>query len=722
MWIQCNAEHKSVRQATLFARKFNIDREIRKAELRISSLGIFRVDVNGVEIDDYFMPGYTNYNKFVNLCSYDVASLLKRDNLISVTVADGWFAGRLGYTAKREIFGSITKLYAVIRIEYQDGDVEEIKTDAKWKAKGSKILYADFFNGETVDESLGQDLALDYDKMPNAVETDEKRNFEPFSMQPIRCVEKLSPIITLKDHTVFLDFKQNFAGVVSFKAKGKKGSKIVVRYSEALSENGELYVENLRSARSTDMLILGEKEVKFSPKFTYHGFRYAEISVQNGKLSDVEIEDIQGLVISQKLERTGYFECSDEIVNKIYQNTYWSQLSNFISVPTDCPQRDERLGWTGDAQIFCDTATYNADCNAFYKGYLDVVRNDCLENGSVPSFAPFFCFIDSNTHGCPCWGDAIAVIPYMHYLAYGDENILKENLPTAKRWVDYYIAHTENDVVKGLYTFGDWLSVEETTDTGVMMQCYFGYTLSLVAKMCRIIGEDEKPYLDLYERAKTAFMREYVSNGVIKSDTQTAYLVAYTVGFMSKEQVKDNLLRTIRRRNDTLTTGFIGVKFLLPVLCDLGEEELAYKMIKSTEYPSWGYSVVNGATTIWERWDGYTKDKGFYNPAMNSFNHYSLGSCVYWLYAYVLGIRLLEGDAKRGETLIKPAFNQGFEWVKGSYKMPKGTVKVEWSYKNEEVRFAVEIDGNVIPRFDFGKFKVVSKTEKENRVEILLKK
>lgn len=723
MWIYCNDENKSERQASLFVKKFSALKEIKKAELKISALGIFSVDVNGIEIKDYFMPGYTNYNKFVYLCSYDITSSLKEENLIKVTVADGWFAGRLGYTTKRGAFGQQTKLYALIELEYTDGAKDVICTDGQWRSCGSEILYADFFNGETVDENRRIDVLAEYESLPFACESDEIRTFRDFYMQPVVSIGNLYANAYKKGDSLMLDFYQNFAGVISFKAKGKKGQRIIVRYSEVLSDDGELYVDNLRSARCVDMLILGDGQAEFSPKFTYHGFRYAEITVENGHIDDVEIDDIKGLVLSQKLERTGYFACSDAIVDKIYQNTYWGQLGNFISVPTDCPQRDERLGWTGDAQIFCDTATYNADCNLFYKNYLDILREDCLENGSVPSFSPFFYVVDSHTHGCPCWGDAIAVIPYMHYLAYGDKKIIEENLPTAKKWVDYYVAHLDGGVVRGLYTFGDWLSVKETTDAGVLMQCYYGYTLSLVIKMCAILGENTEKYEQLYQKAKENFYKEYVfADGTIKSDTQTTYLVAYSVGFMTAEQIKPHLVEAIKRRNDTLTTGFIGVKFLLPVLCELGEVDLAYKMIKTTKYPSWGYSVVNGATTIWERWNGYTKEDGFYNPSMNSFNHYSMGSCVYWLYAYVLGIRLAEGDVADGKVLIKPYFSKGLSWAEGSYKMPKGEIALGWKFNGEEVNFEIEIKGNITPRFDFGKYNVISKTEEDNKIRFVLQK
>lgn len=694
---------------TRFARRFYCKKKALKAELKISALGIFRIEINGREIDEYFMPGYTNYNKYVLLCLYDLTNDVRTENDIAVTVGDGWFAGRLGYTSERAVFGDKTRLYASLRLEYDDGTEETIETDESWKAYPSEIRYADFFNGEYIDENKRIDRLAEYDFLPAAEAVSENRNFRPYDMEPVVCVEKLIPEKIKKENTVLLDFKQNFAGVVNFRAVGKKGLKLTVRHAEMLSVDGELYTANLRSAKCMDTLILSERPCKFSPKFTYHGFRYAEIAVENGTPDEVEITDICGVVLSQGLKRTGYFECSDKIVNKIYDNAYWGQLGNFISIPTDCPQRDERLGWTGDAQVFCDSAMFNADCSRFYSNYMKILRSDCCENGAVPSFVPMFCGIDEQTCGSPCWGDAVAVIPYMHYRFYGDKRIIEENLPQAEKWIEFYKAHiSEENLVEGLFTYGDWLSVKEETDRSVMMQCFYGYSLSAVAAMCETVGKDATPYKALYAAAKAAFRKNLTDeNLLIVSDTQTAYLLAYAVGYMTAEEIKENLLRTIHRRNDTLTTGFIGGRFLLPVLSEIGETELAYKLIKNTEYPSWGYSVINGATTIWERWDGYTEDKGFFNPSMNSFNHYSLGSCVYWLYAYVLGIQPKDGK----KIILSPYFSRKFSYAKGSYEFGNGRISVYWRYEGAEIILEVEKSGDFQTEFAFHK-KTISSEEK----------
>lgn len=724
MWITIHKNDKKIDKSSMgmpltrFIRRFYCNKKVVKAELKISALGIFRIEINGKEIDEYFMPGYTNYNKYVMLCTYDLTEYIATENRISVTVGDGWFAGRLGYIAKREIFGTETRLYAELRLVYEDGAEEVFETDETWKAYNSEIEYADFFDGEYVDANKKIDGFAQYDTLPSAKCVVEERIFKPYDMEPVVCVGKLYPTQTKKKNSIFLDFGQNFAGVLNFSAKGKRGLKVTVRHAEMLSLGGELYMENLRSAHCTDVLVLSDEICRFEPKFTYHGFRYAEITVVNGSVDEVEITDIVGLVLSQDLKRTGYFECSDEIVNKVYQNAYWGQLGNFISVPTDCPQRDERLGWTGDTQIFCDSAMYNANCKRFYRNYMQALRADCEENGAVPSFVPMFHCVTQETCGSPCWGDAVTVIPYMHYRFYGDKKMVEENLPQAKKWIDFYKAHlNEENVVDGLFTYGDWLSVKEETDKAVMIQCFYGYSLLLIAKMCEIMGEDGTEYRALHSAAKAAFRKHLVDEkGRVTSDTQTAYLVAYVAGFMSGDEIHQPLVRAISRQDDTLTTGFIGVRFLLPVLCDIGEVELAYKLMKNTQYPSWGYSVVNGATTIWERWNGYTTDKGFFNPSMNSFNHYSLGSCVYWLYSYVLGIQPCAGEGLR----IAPVFSKQFGYAKGSYAFEKGEVKVEWRYVDENVRLEVEQAGDFALEFAFANKTIVSQEKQGNKHIFLL--
>lgn len=726
MWIKQAGEIDNVEtNKPRFVKKFALAQDksnIVKAEMEISALGIFSLQMNDKTVPEYFMPGCTNYDKFVYLCRYDLTEYMQATNLLCITVADGWYGGKLGYHRKK-VFGTQFCAYARLCISYKNGEVQTIQTDESWKVQESEIVRADFFDGQTVDERLRQDLVSVYDTLPNAEKANETRTFKPYPMQPVKHIDTIIPQITKKNGKLMLDFKQNFAGILCFTAKGKSGQKLIMRHAEMLDKNGDLYVENLRKAACTDELILSDNTAYFAPEFTFHGFQYAEIALENGDIDEVELADVKGLVLSQDLRRTGDFSCSNPLINKIYQNIYWGQIGNFIAIPTDCPQRDERLGWAGDAQVFCDTAMYNADCNLFYKHYLDILRVESKENGSIVNFAPFACTA-SNTDGVPCWGDAIAVIPYAHYLAYGDISIINDNLPAAKGWIDFYRSHLDkNGVIQGMFTFGDWLSVGEETDKNALIQCYFGYSLSLVAKMCALAGEDNAQYLAWYEQAKTAFRNTYMqADGTVLSDTQTIYAVAYNVGFMSADEIRKPFTNAVRRRGDTLTTGFVGVKLLLPVLCDIGKTELAYKLMAQTKFPSWGYTVEHGATTIWERWNGYTEEDGFFDPSMNSFNHYSLGSCGYWLYAYVLGIRLNENSATKGEICIKPVFSPSLSWAKGSYCAQKGNVAVAWEYVGENIRCTVTADDTLSLTYDFGAHTVLAKEQNGNAVTFILSK
>ena len=459
---------------------------------------------------------------------------------------------------------------------------------------------------------------------------------------------------------------------------------------------------------------MSDREYVFDPKFTYHGFRYAEIR----KSKTAKISGLNGLLITQDIDYYGDFECSDEVINGVYAMAKNGQKSNFISIPTDCPQRDERVGWTGDAEVFCNSAMFNADCEKFFRNYLKLVRTDILPDGKIPSFAPFYVPVSPTTAGVPGWADCVSVIPYFHYLHYRDKEVVKENIAAAETWVNYYLKNSENYLVNIRNEFGDWLSVDNKTDKNVINQCFFGYSSLLLSKMCKIVGDEEKrkKYAEVYERAKTAFLEHYYKYGKVESDTETAYALAYSVGFLTADEIKKRLPEAVREAG-CLTTGFIGIRFILPTLCDIGESELAYELIAKKDYPSWGYMLENGATTVWERWNGYTKENGFEDPEMNSFNHYSLGSCVEWLYSYVLGIKLADDT---DEVTVKPtisdklAFAKGGTWVKG------GKIFVCWERKGNSITLEVAADDGVKYRVNTEGYKILSEEKNGNNIRIVI--
>ncbi len=713
MWIARDFERAEY--LPVFLKRFTLKKQIKGCEMKISALGIFSVKINGIEIKEYFMPGWSNYNKSVHLLAYDITKYLKKDNLIEVTLADGWYSGKLGYTRQSCVYGSINALYADISINYVDETKENLSTDESWRVAKSNIVSSSFFDGETID--FRADTAYCYDKLPFAKRYETERRFIPYSYGATVEIDYIKPAVVYKDGKVIrLDFKQNFAGFLSFVAEGKEGSQITVRHAEVLDSNGELYTENLRQAKATDKIILSGGKDFFKPKFTYHGFRYAQIEIDG----NAKIKDIKGVVLSQDIRYHGKFKCSDGIINSVYKNALWGQKSNFISIPTDCPQRDERLGWTGDTQVFCNSAMFNGDCDKFIESYLQLLREDVLPDGKIPSFVPFFIPVSDSSAGVPGWADSICVIPYVHYLHYKNKQVLRDCLPYAIRHVEYYRSKCEGDLLKLKNPFGDWLSVERADDIEAINQCFYGLSLKLLSKMLLILEEDEKAkeYSLLYKGAKEAFKTHYMSdNRLIQGDSQTIYALSLYVGFVSCDEIRQPFIRSIEKANGKLTTGFIGVRHLLPSLCDIGEVDLAYKIIKQTEYPSWGYTVKNGATTIWERWNGYTEEKGFETPSMNSFNHYSLGSCVEWLYSYVLGIKLSEDDC----ICISPSFSGEIDCAKGEYTSIYGKIAVEWRKKGQLYKIKIKFDKGVNIRCDFSGRQVLSRSRRKNSIFATLK-
>lgn len=707
MWIKLSKEVENGGLPS-FVKHFGLKKELEKAELEITATGIFSVKINEKEIPDLFMPGWTDYNKYINLCVYDVTDFLKGENVIAATVANGWYRGKLGCCTKTDVYGSELRLFARLKLLFKGGEEEIIETDESWGVAVSNVVKADFFDGEVVDFRRGKNNEKPLYKAINA---DFSARLDKYSYESARVKEEILPKVIFEDETTIrYDFGNNFAGNVRFEAYGKEGDKVTVKYAEVLNADGSLYTANLRRAKCTDELTLSGDigGDLFDPKFTYHGFRFAEIKKDAG----VEIRELKGLLITQDIEYYGSFECSDKIINGVYEMAKNGQKSNFVSIPTDCPQRDERVGWTGDAEVFCNSAMYNADCEKFFKNYMKLVRTDVLPDGKIPSFAPFHTPVSPTTAGVPGWADCVTVIPYFHYLHYRDKSVITENLAVAKGWVDYYLKNSENYVVKIQNEFGDWLSVDNRADKDVINQCFFGYSSLLLSRMFAVAGDEKSAgkYNEVYENAKKAFGKEYFKDGIIKSDAETVYALAYFAGFITTAETK-NRLPYVVRKTGYLTTGFIGIRFILPALCEIGETDLAYELISRTEYPSWGYMLENGATTVWERWNGYTEENGFEDPEMNSFNHYSLGSCVEWLYSYVLGIKL---SLNSEIVTIKPSFTDKISYAKGGTKVKNGKISVSWKNKKTAVTLEVKADEKVCYKVETDGYKIVSSVKNGN--------
>ena len=734
--------------APYFRKAFSLKEKPKKAVLRLGAMGVVKAYINGeAAADDYMTPGFADYRKRLPVYEFDVTDRLGVNNAIGLVAGDGWAVGYMGNDMYRNNWCDRIFVMAELIVEYADGTKEKICTDDNWLVSTGEILRTDNYMGEFIDHrlDLGDFSAPDYDDsawktvaaitMEDRFQSDKsKRNYDQYvdrdcalyrfnfnrkaelARQPFVTVKhRLSPINSYKDkngNTVY-DFGQNMVGVVSARVTAKSGTRLTFRYGEMLRADGTVYTENLRRAEATDVYISagGEKE-KFRPLFTFHGFRYMEVATDG----EAKIEDVTGEVMYTDLKKTGEFTCSDEVVNKLYQNVVWGQRGNFLSVPTDCPQRDERLGWTGDAQIFVGSAMFNMDCKAFYEKYACDLRDSQYGNGALGGVAPHVPHFDYTEEGdrlAAGWADAITVIPYEHYVTYGDKRILTDNIGAMKAFVRFCRDTSDGLIRPEADNFGDWLNVGSETDKSVLNTLYFAYSASLTARACRIIGDcDEAEFAALYEDIRRAFRSAFVeADGTIKSDTQTAYLLAYAFGIATEDEIKSHLVRKIHEANDHLATGFLGVKFLLPVLCEIGESELCYKILTNRTYPGWGYSVVNGATTIWERWNSYTTEHGFGDVRMNSFNHYSFGSCCEWMFKYCLGISPVESDPGFRKVLVRPFvdFSGKLTSASGSYECAYGKIAVKWTVTGRTARYEIAMPAGVTPIYDFSAYESAKK-------------
>jgi len=510
--------------------------------------------------------------------------------------------------------------------------------------------------------------------------------------QEIRPIEITKP----KEGVYVFNMGQNFAGRVRLKVKGKAGTKVVLRFAEMLHKDGSIMTENLRRARCTDTYIFrgnGKDEI-WEPRFTYHGFQYVELTGYPGK---PDLGAITGIVLHSAAPVAGSFECSNAMVNKLYSNITWTQRANFFDIPTDCPQRDERLGWTGDAQIYIRSATYNMDVAVFFKKWLVNLEDDQRPSGAFPDFAPLPYL---QYEPSPGWMDAGVICPFTIYQVYGDTHVIERHYEAMTRFM-HFLLRTSNDYLRSPrgHCWGDWLSIGGRTSNDLIATAYFAYDAKLMAEMAAAIGrmEDAQKYARLFDNIKTAFNKAYVSaNGRIKGDTQTCYALALYMDLLPqalKEKAGARLVELIRERNWHLSTGFLGVKYLLPALTEEGYVDVAFRLLTNKTYPSWGYSIENGATTIWERWNSYKKGKGFQDSYMNSFNHYAFGSVCEWMFASMAGIDTDGAGFKRITIRPQPG-GSGITYTKASYDSIYGRIATYWRVRDGKFLLDLTIPAN----------------------------
>ncbi|MBS1666627.1 MAG: family 78 glycoside hydrolase catalytic domain [Bacteroidetes bacterium] len=714
-WIEPGYTEDSIlRQSPLMRKEFSANKKISSATAYITAHGLYEAHINGHRIGDaYLTPGWTAYQKRLLYQTYDVTRILQNGkNAISATLGNGWYRGFLVWSGNHNLYGRDISFLMQLRIRYTDGSSETIVTDESWKSSTGSIISSEIYDGETIDarlEKKGWALPGYDDKNWSGVKLGNfgYDNLIASRSEPVRKHETFKPIRIFKTPKgeQVIDFGQNLVGWVRLKVKGNAGDKIIVSHAEVLDKAGNFYTENLRAAKAQDIYILkgGEVEV-FEPHFTWHGFRFIKLEGYPGEITP---ENFTAVAIYSDMQTTGTFKCSNPLVNQLQHNIQWGQKGNFLDVPTDCPQRDERLGWAGDAQVFSRTASFNMNVDNFFAKWLKDVAADQLANGNVPFVIPNV--LGEGAAGSTGWADVATIVPWNMYLAYGDKRILEQQYASMKAWVGYMTNKSKNDLWNTGFHFGDWLFYRPAddndgrsavTDKYLIAQSFYAYSTQLVINAAKVLGRDEDVafYTALLKKIKDAYLKEYVTpNGRLISGTQTAYVLALQFDMLPetmRAQAAQRLVDNIKDYDYHITTGFLGASYISHVLTRFGYDDIAYKLLLQDDYPSWLYPVKMGATTIWERWDGIKPDGSFQTPSMNSFNHYAYGAIGDWLYRKMVGLDTYEDGPGYKHIKIQPHIGGRFTNASASLETYYGTLSNAWEIVGDSIRMDVEIPAN----------------------------
>ncbi|REE92775.1 alpha-L-rhamnosidase [Paenibacillus taihuensis] len=691
----------------MLRRDFAIDGIVTSARIYATALGIYELELNGQRVgDSYFSPGWTSYDHRLQVQTYEVTELLQSgDNAIGAQLANGWYRGYLGWDGHRELYGSQTALLLQLHIELADGRSIVIASDDSWRAATGPILMSELYHGETYDANLEKEgwsqAGFDgSDWLPVKLIEHSKSILIPQENVPVRKIEELAPIAIL--HTpsgdTVLDMGQNMVGWVRFTVRGDEGQTVMLRHAEVLDKEGNFYNGNIRAAKQLITYTKKSNEPEtFEPRFTFQGFRYVQLS---GFGESVRPDDFIGVVLHSDMQMTGSFACSEPLVNQLQHNITWGLKGNFLDVPTDCPQRDERLGWTGDAQVFARTAGYLANVAPFFGKWLGDLSADQDPDGGVPFVVPNMLEKKPSLQnfGRPvnsaAWGDAAVIVPWTVYQCYGDKRILEDQYESMRAWVEYIRGQggTESLWDTGFH-FADWLALDGPdpnspiggTDMHYVATAYFSYSTSIVQKTADLLGrwDDARDYASLYDAIRSSFEAKYVQpSGEMTIPTQTAQVIGLYFGLLhgdAREKAISKLMELLEESDHHLKTGFVGTPYLNFALSENGQNDEAYKLLLQQDYPSWLYQVTKGATTIWEHWDGIKQDGSFWSDSMNSFNHYAYGAIGDWLYRNVAGIHMVEDQPGYKQIRIQPQPGPGLTWAEGKLETMYGTLISRWS-------------------------------------------
>ena len=697
------------RPAVCFRGTFEAVTPVQSASLTFTALGLAEPWLNGERVaNDYFTPGWSDYRKRAYLCRYDVTSRIHAgENCLGFILADGWAGAPYGPKGHAASHAPQTMLAALLTVCYADGRTALFSTGSHWHWRLSEIIDQSLYHGEFVDARKSLPA-------PWSAPDIQLRGWKPVrevsspavvlaakKCPPVRVTQRLKPkaIWQKPDGGWLVDFGQNMAGVAELCIiRPRFGQRIKLRFAEMLDSGGDLYTKNLRNAKATDQYICrGDDMEVFSPRFTCHGFRYLSIE---GLKHPLKAEHIQALVLHNDLEPIGRFSCSSGKVNKLQQCIRWGQRSNFIEAPTDCPQRDERLGWTGDAQVFVNTACFNYDCEGFYRQWMDAMRDGQRSDGAFPDVAPDIL----GWHGNAGWADAGIIVPHAVWLHTGSKAMLAENWAAMEAYMRFLRKRAKR-YIQPETVYGDWLAVDAMepqhgpTPKDLIGTAYYARDAELMALMATALGKTKRAlvYKNLARRITAAFQRRFVSpDGLVLGDTQTSYLLALAFHLLPptlRKSAHKRLIERIAARDWHLSTGFLGTPLLNPVLSEIGHGNIAYRLLFQDTYPSWLHPLKHGATTMWERWDSWTPGRGFGPVEMNSFNHYAYGAIGEWLYQRVGGIAPHPDYPGYLRAVIHPIPGDGITHASTSLKSRVGHFQVGW--KKTRNMFAIKL---TIPR------------------------
>lgn len=694
------------------------EKPLKKATLSASAIGVYVAELNGARVGHAVLaPGWTSYKHRVQVQSYDVTALLRAgENRLSIGVGQGWAVGCIGYGRDNHYTADYVSLIAELTLTYVDGSEEIIATAPDWEVFTSPVLSTDIYMGETVD------LTAPIEKVGNAIPSDVKTKLIPQVGEFITEHERIAPIAVFRTpkNELVVDFGQNMTGYVELKIHAPRGSRVVMHHAEVLDRDGNFYTANYRSAKNENVYVCSGGDDIFKPSYTFQGFRY--IRLTEYPFDTVNPDDLRAIAVHSEMTRTGRFLCGNEKINQLYHNIIWGQKSNYLDIPTDCPQRDERLGWTGDTQVFCRTGAINYNVEKFFRKWMGDVALEQSPEGIVKGVVPA-ALKHGDTRTSAAWGDVACVVPWEIYLAYGNKADLERNLPVMKKWVDYLHSTGPAEYLwLGGMHYGDWLAMDAGEDSYVgatsndlIASAFFAYSTSLLVRAGEALGKDMTEYRTLYAKVRAAFRDYFMENGMPKEEfpytevlvnehapvdtvrkgvTQTALTLILHFDLCEESErpaLAAKLVELIRANGNRMTTGFVGTPYLLHALSENGYTDVAYTLLMQEQTPSWLYSVCHGATTMWEHWNSLKEDGSFWSTAMNSFNHYAYGAVFDWIFGVACGIKPSADAPGYEKILIAPHPDRSLGFADASIDTKHGVVRVYWYYKEDRVAYEIEI-------------------------------